>query len=66
MEFQNSFFQMHHLFPSYFQLLFDVLLENTVISDMLGTHAAIFETRLNQSHCHSNLFMRVLRLLSIL
>ena len=52
---------MHHLFPSYFQLLFDVLLENTVISDMLGTHAAIFETRLNQSHCHSNLFMRVLR-----
>ena len=66
MEFQNSFFQMHHLFPSYFQLLFDVLLENTVISDMLGIHAGIYETRrLNRSYCHSNLFMRV-RLFSIL
>lgn len=68
MEFQNSFFQAHHLFPDtfYYQLLFDVLLENTVISDMLGIHAGIYETRrLNRSYCHSNLFMRV-RLFSIL
>ena len=43
MEFQNSFFQAHHLFPDtfYYQLLFDVLLENTVISDMLGMHAGM-------------------------
>ena len=43
MEFQNSFFQTHHLFPDTFcyQLLFDVLLENTVISDMLGMHAGM-------------------------
>ena len=62
MEFQNSFFQAHHLFPDtfYYQLLFDVLLENTLISDMLGIHAGIYETRrLNRSYCHSNLFMRV-------
>ena len=68
MEFQNTFFQMHHLFSDifYHQLLFDVLLENTVISDMLGIHMGNFETkRLNQSYFHSNLFMRV-RLFSIL
>ena len=68
MEFQNSFFQTHQLLPDTFydQLLFDVLLENTVISDMLGIHAGIKETRrLNQSYCHSNLFLRV-RLFSIL
>ena len=43
MEFQNSFFQAHDLFPDtfYYQLLFDVLLENTVISDMLGMHAGM-------------------------
>ena len=33
---------------------------------MLGIHAGIYETRrLNQSYCHSNLFLRV-RLFSIL
>ena len=51
MEFQNSFFQTHQLLPDTFydQLLFDVLLENAVISDMLGIHASIYETRrLNQ------------------
>ena len=53
MEFQNTFFQMHHLFPDifYYQLLFDVLLENTVIGDMLGIHVGNFKTkRLNQSY----------------
>ena len=68
MEFQNTFFQMHHLFPDifYYQLPFDVLLENTVIGDMLGIHVGNFKTkRLNQSYFHSNLFMRV-RLFSFL
>ena len=46
MEFQNSFFQTHLLFPDtfYYQLLFDVLLENTVISDMLGIHSTYITT----------------------
>ena len=68
MEFQNTFFQMHHLFSDifYYQLLFDVLLENTVIGDMLGIHVGNFKPkRLNQSYFHSNLFMRV-RLFSFL
>ena len=68
MEFQNSFFSNASPISRYiyYQLLFDVILENTVISDMLGIHAGIYGTRrLNRSYCHSNLFMRV-RFFSIL
>ena len=58
-EFQNSFFQTHQLLPDTFydQLLFDVLLENTVISDMLGIHAGIYETKIAIYFCEYVYFL---------
>ena len=61
-EFQTSFFQAHHLSPRtfFYQFLFDVVLENTIIRHRLGIHAGILETRrLDRVYCHSNLFMQV-------
>ena len=60
-EFQTSFSKpIINLLTIFYQFLFDVVLENTIIRHRLGIHAGILETRrLDRVYCHSNLFMQV-------